>query len=382
MPGERPDPFDDRVDHPLSAAPALQASQQHIAGVALDQRRDRRLVIGAHQQVTLPMAGHRAILNLGRPLRDRDHVDHPPPPLPRGALAPSSPPRTQIAFELAAQLPTGLHEQRLVDRLRADPHLHLVRMIDPQPSRDLLRRPTSHQPRWTASNNRGHRSSFRSFGRRAARSARRSARNARYSHRRRHDRLISRPIVDRAPPQRPSDPRVRLPRRDPNHDPLPLLKRQPMRRMLNSPTHQQPLLPNPHRRPQRDTHLTRNHPSPLTRQQPRRHHPTLHRTQPILTTNPNTHKPSNRREHPSVASPRIPHVGHARSATVHSNRVEWQVMHDLRAASRRQPSPGPSPGARRSKDPICPDRRESRPPGRAWMPGRLGPMDVERAEFG
>ena len=84
MRGERPDPLDDRVDHPLGAMPVLQAGQQHIAGVPLDQRRDRRLVIRAHQQIALPMPGDGAILNL-RPAAQRSRSCPPSDPAARPA---------------------------------------------------------------------------------------------------------------------------------------------------------------------------------------------------------------------------------------------------------------------------------------------------------
>jgi hypothetical protein len=57
MPREGVDPLLERLDHPLGAMPVLQPSQQHIARLALDQRRDRGLVISAHQQIALPMLG-------------------------------------------------------------------------------------------------------------------------------------------------------------------------------------------------------------------------------------------------------------------------------------------------------------------------------------
>jgi hypothetical protein len=54
-----------------------QGDQHRVAGGALHQRGDRGGVALADQKVTLPVAGHRAILGLGGPLGDVDHVGDP-----------------------------------------------------------------------------------------------------------------------------------------------------------------------------------------------------------------------------------------------------------------------------------------------------------------
>jgi hypothetical protein len=48
--------------------------KKHIAGLALDQRRDRRLAARTDQQVALPVAGDAALVDLWRALGDRDHL--------------------------------------------------------------------------------------------------------------------------------------------------------------------------------------------------------------------------------------------------------------------------------------------------------------------
>jgi hypothetical protein len=50
-------------------------------------------------------------------------------------------PGPQTARKVRAQGAAALHEQRLVDRLVRHPHLRIVRVIVPQPGRDLLGRP-------------------------------------------------------------------------------------------------------------------------------------------------------------------------------------------------------------------------------------------------
>ena len=48
--------------------------KHHKAGMALDQRRDVR-VVGSGEKVSFPMAWHGAVFDLGRPLADGDHID-------------------------------------------------------------------------------------------------------------------------------------------------------------------------------------------------------------------------------------------------------------------------------------------------------------------
>src|ERR1700733_3228234 len=105
-----------------------------------------------------------------------------------------------------------------------------------------------------------------------------------------------------------------------------------MRRMRNPPTHQQPLLTDPLRRTQRDTHLTRDHPSPLTRQQPRRDHPTLNRTQPKLTTPPNTHQTLQSTRTPILLRPpdESTHPYRGRHATPPATTGQWPMIHPYR----------------------------------------------------
>jgi hypothetical protein len=58
-----------------SASVSLEGDELQVAGLALDQRRDRGSALAvAHQKVTLPVAGNRAVFDLRRALGDHHHV--------------------------------------------------------------------------------------------------------------------------------------------------------------------------------------------------------------------------------------------------------------------------------------------------------------------
>ena len=136
--------------HPgqLSGVPARQRSQQDEPAGAFDQGDHRALARAAQQQVALPVARHRPVLGLGRPRRDPDVLgdpqSHPFRPaglgLSLGALC------AQVRGQLGLEGAFGLHEQRLVDRLVAHAHHRIIRELDRQRLRDLLRRPVRPQP--------------------------------------------------------------------------------------------------------------------------------------------------------------------------------------------------------------------------------------------
>ena len=67
------------------------------------------------------------------------------------------PAAAQVAGQLLAQRPAGLHEQRQVDRLVRHPHLRVVGIARRQPTRDLLRRPAQLQLALHHLRSRGHR---------------------------------------------------------------------------------------------------------------------------------------------------------------------------------------------------------------------------------
>ncbi len=122
--------------------------QQHREpGSSLDEGADRGAA-QAEDQIALPVAGHRAVLDLGGPLADQDRLAH-------ETLAASSaagsgntqrPPGPQTGCELAPQRSAPLHIQRLVDRLVGDPHRRIIVEIDRQAGSDLLRTPRPRPP--------------------------------------------------------------------------------------------------------------------------------------------------------------------------------------------------------------------------------------------
>src|SRR5439155_677553 len=81
-------------------------------------------VVAAHEQVALPVTGHGPILDLGRSLADEDHV-----PERAGGLVPagstSGAAGPEAGRELSPECPPALHEERLIDRLVAHPHLRI-----------------------------------------------------------------------------------------------------------------------------------------------------------------------------------------------------------------------------------------------------------------
>ena len=131
----------ERLDDVCGRAIVAETGEEHIAGLSLNERRDRRLVFGTDQQVSLPVARHAPLVDLGRALGDRDHLPDstarvdPAPGAARRAAGP------QVRGQLPAQLAARLDIQRTVNRLVTDPHPLIVRMVELQSGRDLLRRP-------------------------------------------------------------------------------------------------------------------------------------------------------------------------------------------------------------------------------------------------
>ena len=73
--GSCPKRGDDAVPHRFGSRSAgRDVDEGQIAGAPLDEGADRALVVVADEEVALPVAGHRPVLNLSRPLADEDHV--------------------------------------------------------------------------------------------------------------------------------------------------------------------------------------------------------------------------------------------------------------------------------------------------------------------
>ncbi len=136
IPGQRPAKLDGQRDDArlerfadrLGVGSLGQRDELAIAGLALDQGRDRRVTV-AHQQVALPVPGNGPVRNLRRSLGDHHHPRDTARTLPAIGMRPGEAlltPGTQMPGELAPQHPTRLDVQRAVDRLVRDLHLLIV----------------------------------------------------------------------------------------------------------------------------------------------------------------------------------------------------------------------------------------------------------------
>jgi hypothetical protein len=89
------------------------------------------------------VAGNRAVFGLGGAFADqRLRCDVRPRPLSGpGSRDPKRPSGAQAGDQLAVERAAGLHVERLVDRLVADPHRLIIGELDREPVHDLLRAP-------------------------------------------------------------------------------------------------------------------------------------------------------------------------------------------------------------------------------------------------
>ena len=297
---QRGDALLERLDDVLGRAVIAQTGEQHVPGLALDQRRDRRPAGGADQQIALPVARDTAIVGLGRAIGDRDHVDDPPAHLDPAARLACAAAGAQIGRKLAAQLAARLHIQRAVDRLVADAHQRIIGMIELQPRRDLLRRPA---PQQTFLDGGQQPRARRQLGRLgtlggplgAALTAQRAIPLATAATR---DLTADRGAMAS---QRPGDLAIALAATDALEDPLALLKRQPTPRPLTSTTHQRRLITDPPRRRRRGPELGHHLLNRSAPQQPRPDRHALHRRQPPIRPTPHPrHDTSDRSTPPMV----------------------------------------------------------------------------------
>ena len=139
------DPFCEHVGH-MQCGLILESGEQHIPGPALDQRHDRRAAAGSDQQIALPVPWHTPLIDLRRPLRDRDHLADLTAGLDPPTRATGATPSPELLAQLPTQLAARLHIQRAIDRFVTDPHLLIIGMIVLESGRDLLRRPEPLKP--------------------------------------------------------------------------------------------------------------------------------------------------------------------------------------------------------------------------------------------
>ena len=138
---------DDGLLDVFGVVPVGQAQQDREPGGALDERADGALVLGAGDQVALPVSGHGAVLYLGRPFADHDHGLAEPGSAPAVALwLALGPALPHGAFQLLFEFAPGLQVDGLVDRLDARVHIPIIREVQPQPVGYLLRAPMPAQP--------------------------------------------------------------------------------------------------------------------------------------------------------------------------------------------------------------------------------------------
>ena len=100
-------------------------------------------IVRSGKKVSFPMPRHSAILNLGGPLADGDHIeDMPLSTLRVVALGVTHPPRsTQLRRQLLLQHAAGLDEEAAIDRFVRYLHVLAGWELLLQPAGDLLRRP-------------------------------------------------------------------------------------------------------------------------------------------------------------------------------------------------------------------------------------------------
>src|SRR5882762_9538019 len=121
--------------------------QQHReARRSFDQSTDRGTA-QSQDQISLPMARHRPIGNLGRALTDHDLRVDEGPPWSAGALSryAQSTPGPQASRQFTTQCSSTLYIQGLIDCLVTDAHRLILREIEPKAPGDLFGTPR-HRP--------------------------------------------------------------------------------------------------------------------------------------------------------------------------------------------------------------------------------------------
>ncbi|CAA0096447.1 Uncharacterised protein [Starkeya nomas] len=121
---------------------ARQVQQHRDARAAFDESADRRAV-QAQDEIAFPMARDRPIFDRRWPFADHDGIAQEGLSTAAGPLARNtqSSTRAQASRQLPTQGTATLDIQGLVDRLVADAHGGILRVIDPKSMGDLLRAP-------------------------------------------------------------------------------------------------------------------------------------------------------------------------------------------------------------------------------------------------
>ena len=141
QPGGQPPHVPRERLHDRTRRPPGEAHETHVARTSLNQRRQIGLP-GADEQVALPMPWHRAVLDGGGALANRDRPDDVPAGLLGVGARPSHRvPLAQLRLERLFQHAAALYEQAEIDRLVRHVHGRIIRIRLAQPPGDLLGRP-------------------------------------------------------------------------------------------------------------------------------------------------------------------------------------------------------------------------------------------------
>lgn len=123
------------------SAAVWQVQEYQLTRLARHWCSDGALGLLADDQITLPVAGHGAVVRLGGALADNRHVLDASLRAGSDRRPAAGAPAAQACAELLAQRPAAVQEERPVDRLVTDAHVPIIRVRPLQVSADLLRRP-------------------------------------------------------------------------------------------------------------------------------------------------------------------------------------------------------------------------------------------------
>lgn len=138
---------DDGLLDVFGVVPVGQVQQDREPGGALDERADGAFVAAAGDEIALPVARDRPVLDLRGSLRDHGHGFAETGFAALAALGSAGgSPLPHGAFQLLLEFAPGLQVDGLVDRLDARVHIPIIREVQPQPVGYLLRAPMPAQP--------------------------------------------------------------------------------------------------------------------------------------------------------------------------------------------------------------------------------------------
>ena len=138
---------DDGLPGVFGVVPVGQVQQDREPGGALDERADGAFVAAAGDEIALPVARDRPVLDLRGSLRDHDHgfAETGFAAL-AGLGSAGGSPLPHGAFRLLLEFAPGLQVDGLADRLDARVRIPIIREVRPRPVGYLLRAPMPAQP--------------------------------------------------------------------------------------------------------------------------------------------------------------------------------------------------------------------------------------------